>query len=432
MSAEAQPDAPKVTLSSRSAGTPPAALPTDLTELLKQSFEAGTPVDQLAAALRKHGPVALARVKELEPEREQVQSHERWRRLMDGVAAQRDASFSQLFWYTDRAQASAAARREGKPVLSLRLLGRLTDERSCANSRMFRALLYADPNVALLLRERFVLHWESEREVPQATIRFEDGRVLETTVAGNSVHYVTDPEFRVLDALPGLYTSRDFITALQAVLRVYDDTREANSEQRALAYARYHESGISRAVMQLMNTQAVLRGKDEVAVRAALLNLPRQLDAAKRPEAPVAVRLAITKAAVEFPIVDSIDGQPQWLQNGSTELWRNFRPAVVPGAVLFSEQSRALVSAHTGAQGDDLLVLLRRLQRGVSEDSQRNENLLHPTIHEWLAERPLTLDELNERVYRDLFLTPKDDPTMGIVKSDVYSGLPRGGLTLND
>ena len=45
---------------------------------------------------------------------------------------------SQLYWYTDLEAAKAQAKRLGKPILSLRLLGKLTDEFSCANSRFFR------------------------------------------------------------------------------------------------------------------------------------------------------------------------------------------------------------------------------------------------------------------------------------------------------
>src|SRR5690606_24228860 len=127
---------------------PPAAsvseLPTDLDALMERSFDARAEVEELAQAMRRHGPIALTRLRELEPKGAEVTRHARWRQLMDAVGAQRDASISHLFWYTDRAQASAVAREAGKPMISLRLLGRLTDERSCANSRMFRALLYAD------------------------------------------------------------------------------------------------------------------------------------------------------------------------------------------------------------------------------------------------------------------------------------------------
>src|SRR6185369_13139459 len=87
--------------------------------------------------------------------------HARLREALDAVAAQRDAFASGLFWYTDLAAAQDAARRDGKLVLSLRLLGRLDEEYSCANSRFFRTLLYPDPSVASYLKAHFVLHWQS-------------------------------------------------------------------------------------------------------------------------------------------------------------------------------------------------------------------------------------------------------------------------------
>ena len=56
---------------------------------------------------------------------------------IDRVAAQRDAYASGLYWYTDFDQARAVSKASAKPILSLRLLGRLDEELSCANSRFF-------------------------------------------------------------------------------------------------------------------------------------------------------------------------------------------------------------------------------------------------------------------------------------------------------
>ena len=123
---------------------------------------------------------------------------------LDAVCAQHDCAASHLYWYTDLAAARAEAERTGKPILSLRLLGRLDEELSCANSRFFRAVLYPDPQIAGLLRDRFVLHWESVRPVPKVTIDFGDGRRLVGTVTGNSIHYVLDSHGRLVDGLPGL------------------------------------------------------------------------------------------------------------------------------------------------------------------------------------------------------------------------------------
>ncbi|HKB39936.1 MAG TPA: hypothetical protein VKD72_26105, partial [Gemmataceae bacterium] len=120
-----------------------------------------------------------------------------------------------MFWYTDLDEAKKAARESGKPILSLRMMGRLTDEFSCANSRFFRTTLYANETISQLLRDRFVLHWKSVRPVPKVTIDFGDGRVLERTLTGNSIHYVLDDQGRVLDGLPGLYGPQQFERWLQ-------------------------------------------------------------------------------------------------------------------------------------------------------------------------------------------------------------------------
>jgi hypothetical protein len=129
---------------------------------------------------------------------------------LDRLCAQKDAHTSMLFWFTDFAAALDEARRTNRPILSLRLLGRLDEELSCANSRFFRKLLYPSPQVQQLLREQFVLHWESVRPVPTVTIDFGDGRRIEKTLTGNSVHLVIDPHGRPVDALPGLFAPAVF------------------------------------------------------------------------------------------------------------------------------------------------------------------------------------------------------------------------------
>ena len=73
-----------------------------------------------------------------------------WPRLaaaLDAVAAQKDAWASGLYWYTDLDAAKAEAQRTGRPILSLRLLGTLDTEFSCANSRFFRTVLYPNAQV---------------------------------------------------------------------------------------------------------------------------------------------------------------------------------------------------------------------------------------------------------------------------------------------
>ena len=103
-------------------------------------------------------------------------ARERLAAQIDALSHQKYATVSRLYWHVDPTSAKAAAREQGRPILHLRMLGRLDEDLSCANSRLFRATLYANQDVSQLLRERFVLYWSSERPVPRVTIDFGDGR----------------------------------------------------------------------------------------------------------------------------------------------------------------------------------------------------------------------------------------------------------------
>jgi hypothetical protein len=63
---------------------------------------------------------------------------------LDLICKQRDCYASRLYWHTDFAQAKQAAQASGKPILSLRLLGNLDEELSCANSRFFHCTWFRD------------------------------------------------------------------------------------------------------------------------------------------------------------------------------------------------------------------------------------------------------------------------------------------------
>lgn len=146
------------------------------------------------------------------------ESRPEWTRLrasIDAAAHQRDAAWSGLYWHTNLPEALFAAKREGKPVLSLRLLGRLDEELSCANSRFFRTALYANTAVSDELRKNWILHWESVRPAPKVTIDFGDGRVLNRTITGNSLHYVLDADGKARDVIPGLFGPEAFLGFLR-------------------------------------------------------------------------------------------------------------------------------------------------------------------------------------------------------------------------
>jgi hypothetical protein len=87
------------------------------------------------------------------------------------------------------------------------------------------------------------------------------------------------------------------------------------------------------------------------------------------------------------------------------------------------------LTASKAVVEDPTLRLVRNFERSVSEDTVRNEYLFHTQIHEWFVQNqiPKTLDELNEKVYANLFLMPSSDPWLGLVPPDTYTALPRDG-----
>jgi hypothetical protein len=70
-------------------------------------------------------------------------------------------------------------------------------------------------------------------------------------------------------------------------------------------------------------------------------------------------------------------------------------------------------------------------ERSMSEDTVRNEYLLHSKIHQWLVSGQTStrqVSALNDRVYAELFHTPGSDPWLGLKPADAYSALPGDGV----
>ncbi len=85
---------------------------------------------------------------------------------------------------------------------------------------------------------------------------------------------------------------------------------------------------------------------------------------------------------------------------------------------------------------DPMLRLIGGFTASVAADTVRNEYDLHRRLHAMLADPArgpaLSADVagLNRAVYADLFLTPDDDPWLGLDDPAVYTGLPKEGVTV--
>jgi hypothetical protein len=394
------------------------------------------------SALRQMGPEGLRVLFDIY--RDEIRRHAleamtsdtspEWRRLttaLDAVSQQRDSYTASLYWYTDFEQAQRAAKATGKPILSLRLLGNLNEEFSCANSRFFRTVLYANREVSDILRERFILHWKSVRPAPRVTIDFGDGRKLERTLTGNSIHYILDPSGRVVDALPGLYGPQAFLRGLSQAEDVVRQSAGKTDLQRSQLLAEYHRARINLTAADWSSDVQKIGGRvpDTVLARIKARN--------GNPSAIEVAPVAATKMVTEVNILRAITTDARELEAATNDAaWARIADLHASDARL-DERSAALIRRQMPVTGEfwkasqgQLARVVSNLERNMALDTVRNEYVLHNRLHAWLANPAwnLTLDSLNEKVYAELFLTPASDPWLGLYSPDTYTALENGGI----
>ncbi len=363
-----------------------------------------------------------------------------FRTVLDQLCQQRDCYASRLYWFTDWEQAKAAAQASGKPILSLRLLGRLDEDMSCANSRFFRVALYPNAAVAQYLRDRFILHWQSVRPVPKLTIDFGDGRKLERTLTGNSIHYVVTADGTPVDALPGLYGPQAFLRELRPAETVARQVTRLAPPARQTALQTYHRDRLT-ALQTAWATDLTRLG---VAQRP--LPVPVLVAGSPSPDAPatpisalLAGEAALTKARVERPILSQtlppVSGtrEPAVIEPAANQgtLWTGLGQLHRADARLDAASQALMRSKHAAYQQPAAFqTALQGFEQWMATDTARNQYELRPQLHQWLstAPTPPTLEQLNQRVYTQLFLTPNSDPWLGLRPEDAYSAIEADGL----
>ena len=435
---------------------------------IAQALSAGPDATQAAAALallRALGPPALTLIAQAQRQHPTLGTRPAWDRLGDLVAGQRDASASGLYWYTDLPTAEDAARLSGRPIVALRLLGKLTDEYSCANSRLFRALLYPDPQLRAVLHDQVICFWSSERAVPQVTIDLGDGRRLHTTLGGNSVHYLLDSDGQVLDALPGLYAPAAFLTQLRAGLQLYAAVR-AHPARRAGLLADYHTDALGHraqlARAHQVDPTALILHLDDPRILALdrftrradgsvsadpMAELSRVMDLGLKPdeanaEVPIALaeRLTTSKSRIELPWLRAVGVTdppltsllPTWtLASLASEYQKHLDPdgcsvlkRQLQGLAQLSSPSaagaapRQVPATGTSAQALSLTAAIAVCEHDLASDTVIDELVLHAAIHQHLLACPTdSLEQLNAWIYSTLFLTPRQEAWLGLIPS---------------
>jgi len=395
------------------------------------------------AKLRSLGPAGLETMLRVHASRinQQIKTPQaaldpNWQRLsdaLDAVSQQKNSYLSGLYWYTDFSQAKAAAKKSGKPILSLRLLGNLNEEFSCANSRFFRTILYSNQLISQVLRDQFVLHWKSVRPAPRVTIDFGDGRKLERTLTGNSIHYILDTEGRPIEALPGLYGPAAFLRALVASESVFAKLQQEGGPDPGKSLVNYRRERIQRLNANWLNDIEKTGG-----------TAPKELMVVRRadgtPEALAILQLAVVKMVTEATMLRSfsmlgeslgkITDEPAWRR--IAELHRSDANLDAQSIGLISRQTQKVFAADGSRMVNEegFKNLIDKLQMNIALDTVRNEYLMRTKLYVWMIEDRgrSDLETFNEKVYAELFLTPASDPWLGLFTADTYVALEGGGI----
>ena len=354
-----------------------------------------------------------------------IGSSPEWERIakaLDLVGRQKNNFVSHLYWYTDLEDAKKAARESGKPILSLRLLGNLTDELSCANSRFFRTVLYPNTQIREILRNRYVLHWKSVRPAPRITVDFGDGRKIESTITGNSIHYVLDSDGQLIEAIPGLYGPAAFQRNLVDAETLFKSVAGKTDQERNLMLYKYYGDRQTKIALAWKADTKQFGNANTDRLRI----LPSQESDAVR-TGPAAA----TKMGTERTFVRSITTASEALGRLTDEqAWRiiaglHFSDALLDGRSiqLIRWQNRSLDTSQTAR-------LIGRFQENIALDAVRNEYIMRPLLYGMLMvdTNRADLEKLNDKVYTSLFATPSSDPWLGLISPNIYTAIDNGGV----
>ena len=289
-------------------------------------------------------------------------------------------------WRNSVSDALKEAKRTGKPVLLLSMFGKLDEEMPCANARTLRATLFKDPEFRQFVEKEAIPAWEMVRPVPHITIDFGNGEKVVRTARGNAVMYLVNPNGKVFDAFPGVYTKEDFLPAAResiAALAKSDDATVRNFHQSRARWIPFSAVTASKRVLE----GPTLRLIGARPIRGVVVPQPS-------------------------PALEADTAKANFLRVAAGLTDSSLTPATPQEAV-----------AAVGATGSTPEALAKSI---LQEDSKLNMERTRSVVHFYFAsEKTLpTPAEARDAVLGTILKIPYKDPTMGL--SDVLlPGTPR-------
>jgi len=99
-------------------------------------------------------------------------------------------------------------------------------------------------------------------------------------------------------------------------------------------------------------------------------------------------------------------------------------------AVLDDQSISLIKKQNPNLSSEELTNLLNKFQNSVALDTVRNEYRMRTRLLAWLMNNSLRsdVDKFNDKVYAELFFTPKTDPWLGLLMPDAYTAIDNSGV----
>lgn len=290
-----------------------------------------------------------------------------------------------------------------------------------------RTVLYANKDLSAYLRSHFVLCWQSERSVPVVTIDFGDGRVVKRTITGNAAHYVMDHRGNLLDVIPGIYGAGAFKKVVAGSVRLWTQTRSVSDFKREMILKTYHKVRLSDIRKAWSSDLRKLKVISSVSAKPSHESLAMRATVRTK-----------SKRGIELPVIRYIQKTPQIFtlrEKTSKSVWQqiarlhNEDAKLDRGSRHFIEWQNPLdITVSKALIESPIARMIRDFEASLAVDSVRNEYEFHAKIHQWFCdgEAGKGFAYMNDRVFREIFLTPADKPLIDL--GDAYTGLLSGSI----
>jgi hypothetical protein len=143
--------------------------------------------------------------------------------------------------------------------------------------------------------------------------------------------------------------------------------------------------------------------------------------------------LAVSKAITETTMLRAMTAGSEALGRVTDEAaWQKIAALHSSDAVLDERSISLIKKQNPDLSAQVLASLLQRFQNSIALDTVRNEYRMHSRLLAWLTKESLRgdVDKLNEKVYAELFMTPKSDPWLGLLMPDAYTAIDNSGVVL--